>query len=147
MAAYLFLKVIDLTHGHQLGLLLTPMGLWYLLEVAGFTLLPLILYVVAIRRQSVRLVQVTAFLTAFGVILNRMNISVIAFKWYAPVRYYPSWMEIWVTLAVISMELWVFQWVINRMPILGAHPDFKTEEETLDNINDAEVVRWKVSAS
>ena len=147
MAAYLFLKVIDLTHGHQLGLLLTPMGLWYLVEVAGFTLLPLVLYVVAIRRQSVRLVQVTAFLTAFGVILNRMNISVIAFKWYEAVRYYPSWMEIWVTLAVISMELWVFQWVINRMPILGAHPDFKTEEETLNNINDAEVVRWKVSAS
>ena len=53
MAAYLFLKVIDLTHGHQLGLLLTPMGLWYLVEVAGFTLLPLVLYVVAIRRQSV----------------------------------------------------------------------------------------------
>jgi len=40
MAAYLFLKVIDLTHGHQLGLLLTPMGLWYLVEVAGFTLVP-----------------------------------------------------------------------------------------------------------
>ena len=147
MAAYLFLKVIDLTHGHHLGLLLTPMGLWYLVEVAGFTLLPLILYVVAIRRQSIKLVQVTAFLTAFGVVLNRMNISVIAFKWYEPVRYYPSWMEIWVTLAVISMELWVFQWVINRMPILGAAPDFKAEEKTLTNINDAEVVRWKVSAS
>ena len=143
MAAYLFLKVIDLTHGHQLGLLLTPMGLWYLVEVAGFTLLPLVLYVVAIRRQSVRLVQITAFLTAFGVVLNRMNISVIAFKWYEAVRYYPSWMEIWVTLAVISMELWVFQWVINRMPILGAHPDFKTEEQTLNNLDGAEVVRWK----
>ena len=89
----------------------------------------------------------TAFLTAFGVILNRMNISVIAFKWYEAVRYYPSWMEIWVTLAVISMELWVFQWVINRMPILGAHPDFKTEEQTLNNLDGAEVVRWKGTVS
>ena len=147
MAAYLFLKVIDLTHGHQLGLLLTPMGYWYLVEVAGFTLLPLVLYVVAIREQSVRLVQGTAILTAIGVILNRLNISVIAFKWYEAVRYYPSWMEIWVTLAVISMELWVFRWVITRMPILGAPPDFTAEEGTLSNLDDAEVVRWKVSSS
>ena len=147
MAAYLFLKVIDLTHGHQLGLLLTPMGYWYLLEVAGFTLLPLVLYVVAIREQSTRLVQWTAILTAIGVILNRLNISVIAFKWYEAVRYYPSWMEIWVTLAVISMELWVFRWVITRMPILGAPPDFTAEEGTLNNLDDAEVVRWKVSSS
>ncbi len=147
MAAYLFLKVIDLTHGHQLGLLLTPMGYWYLVEVAGFTLLPLVLYVVAIREQSVRLVQGTAILTAIGVILNRLNISVIAFKWYEAVRYYPSWMEIWVTLAVISMELWVFRWVITRMPILGAPPDFTSEEKTLNNLGDGEVVRWKVSSS
>jgi Ni/Fe-hydrogenase subunit HybB-like protein len=147
MAAYLFLKVIDLTHGHQLGLLLTPMGYWYLVEVAGFTLLPLVLYVVAIREQSVRLVQGTAILTAIGVILNRLNISVIAFKWYEAVRYYPSWMEIWVTLAVISMELWVFRWVITRMPILGAPPDFTAEGGTLSNLDDAEVVRWKVSSS
>ncbi|MGB7630277.1 MAG: NrfD/PsrC family molybdoenzyme membrane anchor subunit [Candidatus Deferrimicrobium sp.] len=147
MAAYLFLKVIDLTHGHQLGLLRTPMGYWYLVEVAGFTLLPLVLYVVAIREQSVRLVQGTAILTAIGVILNRLNISVIAFKWYEAVRYYPSWMEIWVTLAVISMELWVFRWVITRMPILGAPPDFTAEEGTLNDLDDAEVVRWKVSSS
>jgi Ni/Fe-hydrogenase subunit HybB-like protein len=147
MAAYLFLKVIDLTHGHQLGLLLTPMGYWYLVEVAGFTLLPLVLYVVAIRHQSTRLVQGTAILTAIGVILNRLNISVIAFKWYEAVRYYPSWMEIWVTLAVISMELWVFRWVITRMPILGAPPDFTAEEGTLINLDDTEVVRWKVSSS
>ncbi|MDO8942062.1 MAG: NrfD/PsrC family molybdoenzyme membrane anchor subunit, partial [Desulfobacterales bacterium] len=46
LAAYLFLKVIDLVHGHHLGLLLTPMGLWYLVEVAGFTLVPMILYMV-----------------------------------------------------------------------------------------------------
>jgi Ni/Fe-hydrogenase subunit HybB-like protein len=147
MAAYLFLKVIDLTHGHQLGLLLTPMGYWYLVEVAGFTLLPLVLYVVAIREHSVRLVQGTAILTAIGVILNRLNISVIAFKWYEAVRYYPSWMEIWVTLAVISMELWVFRWVITRMPILGAPPDFTAEGGTPSHLDDAEVVRWKVSSS
>jgi Ni/Fe-hydrogenase subunit HybB-like protein len=147
MAAYLFLKVIDLTHGHQWGMLLSSMGAWYLVEVLGFTLVPLVLYVFAIKKENVRLVQNTAFLTAIGVILNRLNISVIAFKWYEAVRYYPSWQEVWVTLAVISMELWVFRWVINRMPILGEHPNFRHEEENARNANKAEVVRWTVSAS
>ena len=146
MAAYLFLKAIDLIHGHHLGLIPTGMGLWYLVEVVGFTLVPMVLYVVALRQRNVKLVQATAFLTAFGVILNRLNISVIAFKWYEAVRYYPSWQEIWVTLAVISMELWVFRWVINRMPILGGHPDYKDEKHAVHTAN-AEVRRWTVSAS
>ncbi len=144
MFAYLFLKVVDLADAHQWALLATPMGAWYLLEVVGFTLVPAVLYVVAVRRQNVRLVQGTAFATALGVILNRLNVSVIAFKWYSTAHYYPSWMEIWVTLAVISMELWVFRWVINRMPILGEHPAFQEAEESPKN---AEVVRWTASAS
>ena len=88
------------------------------------------------------MVQFSAFYTALGVILNRLNVSVIAFKWYAPVRYYPSWIEVWVTLAVICMELWAFRWVVNRMPVFQEHPA-PVEEEILPV---AEVVRWKSSA-
>jgi len=84
------------------------MGYWYLFEIVGFVLLPTALFLQAIRTRNARLVQITAFLTAAGVILNRLNVSVIGFKWYETVRYYPSWMEIWITLAIISMELWVF---------------------------------------
>jgi Ni/Fe-hydrogenase subunit HybB-like protein len=57
-------------------------------------------------------------MTLVGIILNRLNVSVIAFRWYAEVRYVPTWMEIVVTLGVISAELWVFRWVVNRMPVL-----------------------------
>ena len=53
-----------------------------------------------------------------GIVLNRLNLTVIGFKWYAPVRYVPTWMEIVVTLGVISAELWVFRWIVNRMPVL-----------------------------
>ena len=139
--AYLVLKIIELVHGGHWDLLATPMGYWYLVEILGFVVLPIALYATAIRRRSVKLVQFTSFFTALGVILNRLNVSVIAFKWYAPVRYYPSWIEIWVTLAVISMELWVFRWVVNRMPVFREHP-VPVEEEIMP---EAEVVRWKSS--
>jgi Ni/Fe-hydrogenase subunit HybB-like protein len=93
----------------------------------------------------VRLVQFTSFFTAIGVVLNRLNVSIIAFKWYAPVRYYPSWIEIWVTLAVICMELWVFRWVINRMPVFKEHSLAAEVKEEIIPVG--EVVRWKASAS
>jgi hypothetical protein len=52
-----------------------------------------------------------------GIILNRMNVSVISFNWYADVHYFPTWQEIVVTLMVIFSEIWVFRWCITRMPV------------------------------
>jgi Ni/Fe-hydrogenase subunit HybB-like protein len=138
--AYIFVKVIDFVHYQQWALLRTGMGYWFLLEIIGFVMVPTALFLVAIRRRSVKLVQVTAFITAFGVILNRLNISVIGFKVYEQNRYYPSWGEIVITLAIISMELWVFRWVVNRMPVFGAAHAAKPAEKP-------EVVRWRASAS
>lgn len=138
--AYLFLKVIDLVHGRHLDLLATPMGYWYLVEMIGFVILPIVLFVTALKKRNVKLVQFTACFTALGVIINRLNVSIIAFKWYAPVHYYPSWIEIWVTLAVISMELWVFRWVVNRMPVFAEH-----HEDEAEKIEGGEMIRWKAS--
>jgi len=96
-------------------------------------------------KNDVRLVQITAVITALGVILNRLNVSVIAFKWYLPNRYYPSWAEVWVTAAVICMEIWAFRWIVSRMPIMREHPAFPEEEK--EPHKETEVVQWKVSAS
>jgi hypothetical protein len=57
-----------------------------------------------------------------GIVLNRLNVSVIGFKWYETVRYVPSWMEIIVTLAVIFSEVWVFRFIVIRMPVLSETP-------------------------
>lgn len=139
--AYIFLKLIDFVHYKQWVHLDTPMGYWYLFEIVGFVLLPTALFLQAIRMRSAKLVQFTAFLTAAGVILNRLNVSVIGFKWYEAVRYYPSWIEIWITLAIISMELWVFRWVILRMPVFEEAHEV-VEEKTAE---DMEMVTWKAS--
>lgn len=128
MFAYLFLKAIDFVHGQQWALINTPMGIWYLVEIVGFVIIPMLIFIYGIRTQRVGITQFAAVLAALGIVLNRLNISVIGFKWDMPNRYYPSWMEIMITLAVISMELWVFRWVVNRMPVLTAsHGDEESE--------------------
>src|SRR3989304_814999 len=64
--AYLFLKVIELVHGGHWGLLATPLGYWYLVEVVGFVVFPIFLYGAGVPRRSVRLVQFASFFTALG---------------------------------------------------------------------------------
>jgi Ni/Fe-hydrogenase subunit HybB-like protein len=62
-----------------------------------------------------------------GVIINRLNVTVIGFKWAEAVRYVPTWMEIMVTLAVIFTEIWIFRWIVLRMPVLRDSPSWAVE--------------------
>jgi hypothetical protein len=34
-------------------------------------------------------------------------------------------MEIWVTVALVTFGLVLFKWIVNRMPILREHPEYK----------------------
>jgi Ni/Fe-hydrogenase subunit HybB-like protein len=118
MLVYLVAQLLVFVHGRRMPYLFTGWGAWYALELGGFVLVPALLYAWGHQQRRIGVVKLAAVLTIVGIILNRLNVSVIGFKWYAAVRYVPSWMEIVVTLGVISAELWVFRWVVNRMPVL-----------------------------
>jgi Ni/Fe-hydrogenase subunit HybB-like protein len=128
MFAYLILKLLDLVHGQEAALLATPMGQWYLVEVLGFVLVPMALFTEAVRWRSVPLCKAGAVLAMVGIVLNRLNVSIIAFRWDAPVRYVPTPYEVVVTLGVVFAEIWVLRWVVHRMPVLSASPGWVREE-------------------
>ena len=129
MFAYFFLQFLVFIHGKNWGLLNTPMGYWFLVEMIGFVLIPMMLFFYSYRTSNLFLIRLAAILTMIGVILNRLNVTVIGFRWDAAVHYIPSLMEIIVTLTVIFIEVWVFRWVINRMPVLGESPVWAKEEK------------------
>jgi Ni/Fe-hydrogenase subunit HybB-like protein len=128
MFAYFFLQVLVFIHGQHWNLLNTSMGLWYLVEMLGFVLLPMVLFFFSYRANNITMIKVAAILTMLGVILNRLNVTVIGFRWDMAIRYVPSWMEFVVTLAVIFTEIWIFRWVINRMPVLRDSPAWVKEK-------------------
>lgn len=128
MFAYFFMQVLVFIHGKKWDLLNTPMGYWYLLEMIGFVLVPMLMYFYSYRTHNILMIRVASIMTMAGIILNRLNITIIGFRWDAAVRYVPSWMEIVVTLAVIFAEIWIFRWVINRMPVLREPPVWAKEE-------------------
>jgi Ni/Fe-hydrogenase subunit HybB-like protein len=95
----------------------------------GLVAIPAVLFLVGARRSEPGLIKLAAVLTLVGVVINRLNVTVIGFQWNAPVRYVPSWQEVLVTLGVISAEIWVFRWVVTRMPVL----DFRVGADRRDS--------------
>lgn len=118
--SYFFLKLQGLVESQSFGLLLTPLGSWYLVELLGFVLLPCLLLASAARRGDVGSVRAAAALAVLGVVLNRLNVSIVAFNWDALDRYVPSLAEIWVSLTLVTLGVQSFRWIVNRMPVLGS---------------------------
>jgi Ni/Fe-hydrogenase subunit HybB-like protein len=129
MFAYFFLQMLVFIHGKRWEYLGSPIGYWYLLEMLGFVLLPMMLFFTSYRKRNILLIKIAAIVTMLGVILNRLNVTVIGFRWDMDIRYVPSWMELVVTLAVIFTEIWIFRWVINRMPVLRESPAWVKDEK------------------
>ena len=129
MFAYFFLQLLVFIHGQHWDLLSTPMGYWYLLEMFGFVLFPMVLFFIAYRKNNVMLIRIAAIVTMLGIIMNRLNVTVIGFRWDAAIRYIPTWMELAVTLAVIFTEIWIFRWVVNRLPVLQDPPKWVNEDK------------------
>jgi Ni/Fe-hydrogenase subunit HybB-like protein len=124
---YFCLKWLGVAHGQHWDLLNTSYGHWFLLEVFGFILLPCILYALAVRWQNATLVRVTSVITVLGIVLNRLNVSVITFQWNLKERYFPHWMEFTVTISIVMVGLLTFRWIVNRMPVLHDHPFYPAE--------------------
>lgn len=122
---YFFMKVLTMVHEQHFELLLTPYGFWWMVEVLGFILLPSLLYAVAVRNRRASLVRIASVIAVLGVVLNRLNISIITYRWDQPNRYVPNWQEIVVTLTIVTVGLLTFRWIVNRMPVLRDHPAYE----------------------
>ena len=122
MFAYFTLNILVFMHGKRWEYLGSPLGYWYLTEMIGFVLLPMVLFFLSYREMNIRMIRIAALVTMLGIIMNRLNVTTIGFNWDAGVRYVPSWMEIVVTLTVLFTEIWIFRYIINRLPVLREPP-------------------------
>ncbi len=128
MFVYFFMQIIIFVHQQNYAYIASPMGYWFLFEMLGFVLLPMILFFISYRSYNITLIKIAGVLALLGIILNRMNISIIAFQWESAVRYVPTWQEFIVTLTIIFTEIWVLRWIITRMPVLRKSPDWVKDD-------------------
>lgn len=120
LCAYLILKLLDITHYNNWHYLITPYGYWYMFEILGFVFIPVILLAFAVKENNTKLVRVSALLVVLGVILNRVNVSLIAYNWYIPLseKYYPTWMEVSLSAGIVTMIILSYRFIVRRMEIL-----------------------------
>lgn len=124
MFLYFFMTVIIFVHEQNAAYLSSKMGAWYLVEVLGFLLVPMLLFCYSCVKYNKTVIRVAAIFTLIGIMLNRLNISIIAFRWDAATPYIPAWQEFVVTVAIILVEIWVFRWIIRRMPVIRKSPEW-----------------------
>ncbi|MFQ6002849.1 MAG: NrfD/PsrC family molybdoenzyme membrane anchor subunit [Candidatus Zixiibacteriota bacterium] len=122
---YFGLKLIGVAHGNHWNLLNTSYGFWFLVEMFIFVLLPCFLFAFGARNRSVGLVRFTAFFTIFGIIVNRFNVSLIALNWKLPHREFLHWKELIIVITIITIEILLYRWIVNRMPVHWEHPKYR----------------------
>ncbi len=128
LLVYFCVKVVDVALKNQWHLLTEwPYGILFSVEVLGFVLLPCLLYSYGYREKRPGLIRFTALLTVLGVVLNRLNIAVVAFNYNLPseLRYVPSWMEYVVVIFLITLGVVLFRFVSQYFAIMHDHPDYK----------------------
>ena len=126
LAGYFIIKIFGLSSSNNWHYLTTDYGIWYLVELLGFVALPSFLYAVGVRVKSLNLIKWTSVLAILGIILNRFNVCLIAFNWHLPSseRYFPHWMEIGISVFIVTVGLIAFRFIVTRMPILYEHPEY-----------------------
>ena len=127
LAGYFAIKVVGIAEGNHWHLLSTSYGLWFLVELIGFVALPCFFYAVGVRDKNLTIIRWTAVWTVIGIIINRFNICLVAFNYHLPAdeRYFPHWMEIGISIFLVTLGLIAFKFISTRMPIFYQHPDYE----------------------
>lgn len=117
LITYLVTKIIAVAHDGDWLYLATGWGQWFMLEIAVGTIVPLVLFTMAIRHDSAVYARIAAFIAVFGIVLNRINTALIAFNWklYQEI---PHWRELAIVITVYAVYFVVYRFVLYRMPIL-----------------------------
>jgi len=126
LAGYFIIKVIGIAQTNAWGYLGSGYGLWFLVEMLGFVLLPCYFYAIGAREKNLKIIRRTAVWTVLGIVVNRFNVGLVAFNYHLPSseRYFPHWMEIGISVFVVTIGILAYKFIVTHMPILYAHPDY-----------------------
>jgi len=123
LGVYLAAKIVDLTLRDAIPYLFegSPASFSYWIEVLGGVLAPIVLLSFSRIRNSIAGLFVSASLVVGGVVLNRINVFLVAYQPLFPERsYFPSVFEILVTIGLMSALVLIFRWIIMTFPVLSS---------------------------
>jgi Ni/Fe-hydrogenase subunit HybB-like protein len=130
LAVYLTMKVMDAHNRGIFGLLTVPRYETYLywFEMAVGVLIPMVLLSFSAIRRSQTGLFMSSTMIILGFVLNRMNITITGMEASAGQSYLPSWMELSITLAIVTLGFIGFSLAAKHLPVYGHEAEAHTAE-------------------
>ncbi len=129
---YAALRLVDLALRDQLRYVFD--GTWqayiFLLEITLAAILPAVLLGFRKIRSNPVGVGIASGLTLLGMVGYRFNLCIVAFARPEGVSYFPTWMEVAVTVGIMAAAILVFIFFVERFNVCDAeHPYIGSEEK------------------
>lgn len=100
----------------------------FLAEIAISTVIPAILLSLPSARNSLAGLSTASTLTVFGMILHRLSASVIAVERPGGVSYFPSWVELAISVGIVSGLGLVFLFFTENLKVFGPETMHEAEK-------------------
>jgi c(7)-type cytochrome triheme protein len=128
LAVYAVLRIQDLFGRGNLGLAfqMTPEAVLFWGEMGLGVFAPIVLFVIPAVRRNEQGLFFAATLTILGFVLNRLNVSITGMAGSSGTNYFPSWMEVAVTVMIVAFGFVFFGLAVKYLPIFSAEHEMKT---------------------
>lgn len=115
------MKLVDLKDRDVLGLLLIPRPetYFYWAEIVVGIVTPIVLFSIRKVRENTTGLFGGATCIILGFIINRLDISITGMQSWAGISYFPSWMEISVTVMIVTIGFIVFRLAAQYLPVFN----------------------------
>jgi Ni/Fe-hydrogenase subunit HybB-like protein len=120
LVIYLLAKAVDLVARGAWPLLFQPSieAAAYWTEIGLGVILPAILFALApVRRRPWLLFSAALMVVLFGVVMNRLNVSIVGLVAANGGVYVPSWMEVMVSVALVTLGVIAFGLAAKYLPL------------------------------
>jgi Ni/Fe-hydrogenase subunit HybB-like protein len=143
LAVYLVVKIVDLTLRGAWPYLLEGSGrsFMFIIEIAGGVIAPMVMLLMPRVRNSINGLFTAALMVVLGVVLNRINVFLVAYQPLYPTKtYFPSFMEIGVTVGLASVLILAYRWFVMTFPVITGEPEIVIKPTPATTVNKPELV-------
>jgi len=122
LVTYLIMKIIAVAHDNEWAYIVTGWGVWWLFEMIVGVIAPMALLAYGAHNKLAGICRIGAFLTVFGILLNRLNTALIVFNWKL-YQEMPHKFEIIISITIFALYIATYRFILARLPILYKYKD------------------------
>ncbi len=119
LSLYLILKLQDFARRDLWHVMFInrPETYFFWVEILIGVLVPMTLLAIPKIRSNQLALFGSVVMVVVGFVMNRLNVAITGMESFAHANYFPSWMEISVTLMIVALGFWIFRLAVKNFSI------------------------------